>query len=186
MILKTRKPKVLRCPALYVLAEKALTQSHTTALFLCHYIKLPFEISFQHLPHGCPFAFPSWWKSLEGVYVIGCMHACVRSHVWVDRVIGPVKVLGSAQGAWCWSICTAWCSLSCGGVGKWSHWTSEGTEEEWGNCRQIGLMVVLKEEVVGPTAASHLSGLAWTGPLVSDVFTFMVWMLWDFPSEHGQ
>lgn len=88
--------------------------------------------------------------------VIMWTHVCVCMHEWVDRIIGPANVLGSARAKRCCAVqCGA--ELSWGGVGKRSQQTSEGAEEEWGNCIQIGLMVVLSEEVAGPTAASHPS-----------------------------
>lgn len=52
-------------------------------------------------------------------------------HVWVDRVIGPVNGSRSSRGKRCCSVYVqCGVALSCGGVGKRSQWTSEGTEEE--------------------------------------------------------
>lgn len=101
-----------------------------------------------------------------------CVFACVIMHIYVcvcgwtgklDLWVRPGLPRPNTAAAAPALVRTVWCcaALSCGGVGKRSEWTSEKTEEEWGNCRQIGLMVVLREEVVGPTAAGHPSGPAW-------------------------
>lgn len=49
-----------------------------------------------------------------------CVRLCVCTCmlVWVDRIIGAVNVLGSAQAKRCFSVRTVWCRAELWGCGK--------------------------------------------------------------------
>lgn len=105
------------------------------------------------------------------VWLCVCMAVC--ECVWLDRIIGPVNVLSLCfgQAERYYSERTVWHCAALWGCGNAISVDFRGnSEEEWGNRRQIGLMVVLREEVERPTAASHPFGPAWRAGLDQNAF----------------
>lgn len=93
-----------------------------------------------------------------------CVHAClcVCVNVWVDRVIGPVNVLDSAQGKRCCSVRTVWCVAELWGCGKAITVDFRGN---WGRMRKLRTdrpNGCAEARGCRPTAASHPSGPACT------------------------
>lgn len=93
-----------------------------------------------------------------------CVHACLCAcvNVWVDRVIGPVNVLDSAQGKRCCSVRTVWCVAELWGCGKAITVDFRGN---WGRMRKLRTdrpNGCAEARGCRPTAASHPSGPACT------------------------